>query len=169
MLHIYCGDGKGKSSAAFGAAIRAAGNDMSVLIVQFLKSGSSGEINVLKNIPGITVRTGETPPKFIWNMNEAEKEEAKKQYQKLAFESMKEAEAYQVLIFDEVIAAFKNEMIDQTVLIEFLKEQKEKREIILTGRDPAEELILLADYITEMKKIRHPYDHGIQARKGVEY
>ena len=81
MVHIYCGDGKGKTSAAFGAALRAAGNEMNVLIAQFLKCGTSGELEILRSLDRVSVLVSDRADKFIWNMNEKERIEVKKENQ----------------------------------------------------------------------------------------
>lgn len=169
MIHIYCGDGKGKSSAAFGAALRAAGNGMQVLVSQFLKDGSSGELRALSKIENVTILTEMKPNKFLWDMNQKELEETREIYHELFAKIGKISEDYQVIILDEIVAAYQNNMVDRQMFLEFLKEQKENREIILTGRNPAPELLELADYITEMNKVRHPFDKGVQARKGIEF
>jgi len=169
MIHIYCGDGKGKSSAAFGAALRAAGNGMQVLVSQFLKDGSSGEIRALSKIENVTIISEMKPNKFLWDMNQEELKETREIYYELFAKIRKISKDYQVIILDEVVAAYQNNMVDRQLLLEFLTEQKENREIILTGRNPASELMELADYITEMNKVRHPFDRGVQARKGIEF
>ncbi len=169
MIHIYCGDGKGKTSAAFGAAIRAVGNDMKVLIAQFLKCGTSGELEILRSMEQITVFVSDRADQFIWNMNEQELVEAKKVNQSILEEVIENANQFEMIILDEMAAALQNDMVDKAKLILFLKEYQNKCEIIITGRNPASEILELADYITEMKKIRHPFDRGIAARKGIEY
>ena len=77
LIHIYCGDGKGKTTAAVGLAVRAAGHGKRVLFLQFMKDGTSGELRVLADIPGITVFPGEKGVKFAWSMSEQEKEDAR--------------------------------------------------------------------------------------------
>ena len=169
MVHIYCGDGKGKTSAAFGAALRAAGNEMNVLIAQFLKCGTSGELEILRSLDRVSVLVSDRVDKFIWNMNEEERIEVKKENQTMLDEVITQADKFDMIILDEMAATLENHMIDKNMLIQFLEEYGKKCEIIITGRNPAKELIELADYITEMKKIRHPFDKGIAARKGIEY
>lgn len=184
MIQIYTGDGKGKTTAAVGQCIRAAGNHMQVFFVQFLKDGTSGEIQVLQRIPGVSVSFVEHSYGFYKNMTDTEKMLAQQAYGELLDDAIQtvmnqrekrdntESESNKVtilLVLDEVIAAYHHELIRKDHLIHFLKEKSPRIEVILTGRSPDKELIVLADYVTEMKKIKHPFDRGIQARNGIEY
>lgn len=170
LIHIYCGDGKGKTTAAIGLCVRAAGCGMKVILTQFMKSGTSNEIKVLKELPNVTFTCVEKHLGFFWDMTEEEKEEAKMLYRKLFSEVTKlavEQEA-DLLVMDEFMSAYHYGWIDQKEALLFLQNKPEKLEVVLTGRDPGEELIALADYVTEMKKIKHPFEQGIPARKGIE-
>ena len=169
LIHIYCGDGKGKTTAAMGLALRATGSGKKVLIVQFFKDGTSSEIDVLRQIPGITVLVDTTDYGFFWKMNEEQKANAKKGFQVLLEQAIKQSEAYDVLILDEIISTYNHEMILPTTLLTFLKGKKNSLEVIMTGRDPKSELVDLADYVSEVKKLKHPFDQGVGARLGIEY
>lgn len=171
LIHIYCGDGKGKTTAAMGLAIRAAGREKKVFITQFLKSGKSGELVSLEKLKEyITFLPGKPVNKFVWNMNDEEKMEAKREHTarfKEIIDIIKN-EDYDLLILDEIIATINNGFIELNEVIEFLKNKPETLEVVMTGRDPKEELIELANYVTEMKCIKHPFKEGIPSRVGIE-
>ncbi|WP_133014521.1 cob(I)yrinic acid a,c-diamide adenosyltransferase [Clostridium cuniculi] len=171
LIHIYCGDGKGKTTAAMGLAIRAAGREKKVFITQFLKSGKSGELVSLEKLKEyITFLPGRPVNKFVWNMNDEEKMEAKREHT-ARFKEIKDIiknEDYDLLILDEIIATINNGFIELNEVIDFLKNKPETLEVVMTGRDPKEELIELANYVTEMKCIKHPFKEGIPSRVGIE-
>ena len=171
LIHIYCGDGKGKTTAAMGLAIRAAGREKKVFITQFLKSGKSGELVSLEKLKEyITFLPGRPVNKFVWNMNDEEKMEAKREHTarfKEIIDIIKN-EDYDLLILDEIIATINNGFIELNEVIDFLKNKPETLEVVMTGRDPKEELIELANYVTEMQCIKHPFKEGIQSRVGIE-
>lgn len=167
MIHIYTGDGKGKTTAACGLALRTAGCGKTVLAVQFLKDGASGEICAFEKFKNITVMSSETKG-FLWDMTDAEKKETKLLHEKLFKTAVQKVAAFDVVIFDEILGAISEGMIDETAVLEFLKTGPEP-EIVLTGRDAGEELIALADYVSEIKCIKHPMENGIPARQGIEY
>ena len=169
MIHLYCGDGKGKTTAAVGLAVRAAGSGMKVLFVQFFKSGNSSEVDVLASIGGIetchpTVHYGR-----FKTMNDKQKTEIHTHYGEILTDIIRRADRFDLIVLDEAVSACGYGMIDPKTLTEFLRNEGVRREIVLTGRNPIPELIELADYVTEMKKIKHPFDGGIAARKGIEY
>lgn len=186
MIEIYEGDGKGKTTAAAGLALRAAGRGIPVLFVQFLKDGSSGEIGLLRKIPGVEVLIPECFHGFVFRMTEAQKEEVRESYTETMTEvkgrivgaiwgeeGLEDAEAVHegteiVVILDEVLHALHYGLLEQEPFLRFLDELPDSVELVMTGRNPSEEVMKRADYITEMKKIRHPFDRGIGARKGIE-
>lgn len=168
-LHIYCGDGKGKTTAAVGLAVRAAGNGMKVLFCQCMKDGTSSEVEMLQKL-GITYCCCGEHFGFFWNMTDEQKERAAHAYTHL-FEDVTrkaEEEKYDLLVVDEFMSAYNHGLIYQKTALAFLVNRPEHLEVVLTGRDPGEELLKLADYVTEMRKIKHPFDEGIPARKGIE-
>lgn len=170
LIHIYCGDGKGKTTCAIGLALRCAGAGKKVAFVQFLKNGDSSEIESLKKISNIKVCFCDTCYGFLNTLSDKEKECAREDYTNLFFAATeKKAKEADLLILDEVIGACNSGIIPEKKLIEFLKNKPQKLEVVLTGRDPSENLIKEAHYITEMKNIRHPYDSGIPARRGIEF
>ena len=171
LIYIYCGNGKGKTTAAMGLAIRAAGREKKVFITQFLKSGKSGELVSLDKLKEhITFLPGKPVNKFVWNMNDEEKLEAKKEHT-IRFREIKEIiekEQYDLLILDELIGTINNGFVELNEVIEFLKSKPETLEVVMTGRNPDEKLIELSNYVTEMKCIKHPFEEGIPSRIGIE-
>lgn len=171
LIHIYCGDGKGKTTAAMGLAIRAAGRKKKVFLTQFLKSGKSGEINSIDKLKEyIYILPGKPVNKFVWNMNEEEKLKAKKEHTERFKEIVEimENENYDLLILDEIIATINNGFIELYDVVDFLINKPKELEVVMTGRDPKEKLIELANYVTEMKCIKHPFNEGIPSRVGIE-
>lgn len=169
MVHIYCGDGKGKTTAAMGLALRMAGAGKNVLIGQFFKDGSSGEIKVLKTIPGVEVLHCETVPGRYVHMTEPQKEQARKDYTAYLLTLLEQGKDSDLLVLDEVISALNRVIVPIEPVTAFLRDFGPKLEVVLTGRNPAPELVEVADYVTEMRKEKHPFDKGVRARKGIEF
>ena len=222
MIQIYDGNGKGKTTAAIGLAVRAAGHQIPVLFIQFLKDAHSGEISVLQHIPGVYVLHAEHFFGFSFRMTEEEREISREEYrglltsaalflsehtEKIPEGSKNSAElcllknqaankdphdmkhqgdgknlndrnmndsnsAYPdcLIVLDEVLHAVNAGLLEESELLHFLDEAKCSlgAEIVLTGTDPGEEISKRADYISEIRKVRHPFDRGILARKGIE-
>lgn len=170
LIHIYCGDGKGKTTAAVGLAVRCAGRGNKVLLVQFLKSRDSGELYSLAKLPEIEVMRGKESKKFTFQMNDEEKHALLLEHNKM-FDAVQEkikTGSYALLVLDEVIGAINAKVFEKERLVDFLRNKPENLEVVLTGRNPALELLELADYVSEMRKIKHPMDRGIMAREGIE-
>ncbi len=170
LIHIYCGDGKGKTTASMGLAVRAAGCGLNVVLTQFMKCDNSGELNVLKKLDNVKLVFCEKNFGFVWNMTEQEKEEAKAGYSKQFDEAVKLAvdTKADMLVMDEFMSCFELGFIDNQKALDFLRNKPEHLEVVLTGRNPSKELIDIADYVSEIKKIKHPFDKGINARRGIE-
>ncbi|MCR4998620.1 MAG: cob(I)yrinic acid a,c-diamide adenosyltransferase [Lachnospiraceae bacterium] len=180
MIQIYCGDGKGKTSAGIGAAVRAAGHHIPVVYAQFLKDDASGEISVLRDIPGIAVLHAAHHFGFWKSQSEEEREITRaeaagllQQVQDTMNRAMKrrpdaDAEVDCLVVLDEVIGAVGNGVLEEDALLSFLRSLEEDVEVILTGRNPSNTLQSLADYVSEIHAVKHPYDKGISARIGVE-
>lgn len=170
-VHIYCGDGKGKTTAAIGLSVRACGCGKKVLITRFLKTDHSGEVKALQALPGITVTPCERSFGFFTRMSEQQKKEAKVYYSQLLQTTLQRAVegAYDLLVMDEIMAVCNYGLVEEPVVLDFLTSRPEELEVVLTGRNPSDKLIELADYVSEIKKIKHPYDRGIAARQGIEY
>lgn len=170
LIHIYEGDGKGKTTAAVGLCIRCAGSGGKVLFTQFLKNDNSSEVNIFELIDRIECVHCQDNFGFYTYMSEETKELARKAYNELLLTVIKKVQNgdYRMLVLDEVISADSFQLIDHTVLINFLRNKPEHLEVVMTGREPAEELVELADYVSYVKKIKHPYDKGVKARLGIE-
>ena len=168
-IHIYCGDGKGKTTAALGLALRAAGRGRQVLISRFLKTDDSGEVPVLRSIPGIQLMPCRKTFGFTFQMSREEKEEAGRYYTEQFREACRLAADADLLSLDEILGVCNGGLVDKKLVNRFLKERPERLEVVLTGRNPWEEIFDAADYITEMRAVRHPYEKGIGAREGIEY
>lgn len=170
LIHIYCGDGKGKTTSAIGLAVRCSGHGNKVLFVQFLKAWRTGELNSLALIPSIEVMRAKETPKFTFQMNDEEKKEVTREHLAL-FEIVRKKcvdEKIDLLILDEIVGACDKGVFDKEALVDFLKNKPQELEVVMTGRNPFEELIELADYISEICKRRHPFNKGIPARAGIE-
>ena len=166
LIHLYWGEGKGKTTAAMGLALRALGNGKRVVIVQFLKGGDSGEIPLLRRL-GATVYRGKAGQKFVHQMDGAGKLQARA----MQAESRRQAwrGAADLLILDEACGACQLDMVEESLLRQAVLEKPAEQELVLTGREPADWMREAADYSTEMRCHRHPFNQGIGARKGVEY
>ncbi|MDD8048301.1 MAG: cob(I)yrinic acid a,c-diamide adenosyltransferase [Thomasclavelia sp.] len=165
MLHIYYGNGKGKTSAAMGLALRQLATGHKVQILSFLKDGNSSEIKILKDL-GCKVNFKKMPTRFI-DMNDPT---AIKEVSKLENELFDEIdEDCDCLILDELLDVITLSMINEDKVYQLVSRLKNNKEIVMTGRMPSHNIKVLSDYSTEMKKHKHPYDRGIMAREGVEY
>lgn len=166
LIHLYWGDGKGKTTAAMGVAMRGIAAGKKVVIVQFLKGAPSGEITLLEQL-GAVIYRGKAGEKFVFQMTEEEKSQTR-EIQNAHLEKAL-AENADMLILDEACAACQLGMVDPDLLQKAVLQKPEGQELILTGRTPADWMVQAADYSTEMHCWRHPYEKGIAARKGVEY
>lgn len=170
LIHLYCGDGKGKTTAAFGLCLRALGHGFRVGVVQFLKDGDSGELKALGLFHDVRIVSGKSITGFSFNMSEDEKKIVKKSHE----DHLREAISWcqegwcDLLILDEAVTALGNGLLDKDMLIDFLKNKPPELEVVLTGRNPCKALVELSDYCSEIKKIKHPFERGIMARKGIE-
>ena len=167
MIHYYYGYGKGKTSAALGLGIRACGAGKKVTLLQFLKDNHSAERHILQSLPEFQVLPNPEHLKFTNQMNQSEKEEAALFWQNAFYFAQKAP--YDVLILDEVTDALKIGFLPRTDLLLLLHHFPQNRELILTGHEPDPEIEALCDYVTEMKKKKHPFDHGAKARAGIEF
>lgn len=169
MVQIYCGDGKGKTSAAVGLAARAAGAGLSVLFAQFLKTGDSAELAALRRMGGVDVALPARSFGFIWTLSDAQKDQMREVYAGFWRELMERAAGYDVFVADELLDAINLGLADGQEVLAWLRGRPVGLEAVLTGRDPAPELVELADYVSEVQKVKHPFDRGVAARRGVEY
>lgn len=167
MIHLYCGNGKGKTTAAMGLALRAAGRGERVVIAQFLKGADSGERYALAKLPQVELLPLPEQVKFTFQMDEQERLEASRRCRALLDEARERAKDCFLLVLDEACAAVNSGLLPLEELLDCLDNLT--CEIVLTGRDPAPQLLERADYITQMEPLRHPYQRGITARKGIEW
>ncbi len=187
MLQIYTGNGKGKTTAALGLAMRACGHGMSVGIIQFMKGSTySGELVSAVKLGIDIFQFGRTCPHAAviksgfmrcqkcggcWiglkSVTELDKEKIRMAW-KLAEECVRD-ERYQLLILDEIMSACKYELLSVKEVEAWLKNIPDSIEIVLTGRNAPEEFIALADLVSEVRQIKHPYEKGIESRRGIEY
>ena len=166
LLHLYYGDGKGKTTAAMGLALRALGSGKKVVVLQFLKGGQSGEIPLLEQL-GAKIYRGKAGQKFVFQMNEAEKAATRDlQNRNLAAAMTEDAD---LLVLDEAGSAWELDMVDKALLQKAVLARPAAQECVLTAHAAPQLMLDAADYVTEMKCCRHPYQKGIAARKGIEY
>ncbi len=166
MLQVYTGDGKGKTTAAIGLAVRAAGAGLKVFIGQFVKSMEYNEIKILKNIDNIDVEQ--------YGLNCFIEKEPEQKDIKAAQEGLKEireiltSDKYDVVILDEANIAVYFDLFSVDELINVIDSRNEGIEVIVTGRKAKEKLMNKADLVTNMQEIKHYYEKGVQARDGIE-
>jgi cob(I)alamin adenosyltransferase len=168
MLIVNTGDGKGKSSSAFGVMLRAVARGWNVIVVQFIKSDKwqTGEKKMAENL-GVTWVTGGDG--FTW---ESDDMEATIQAARDAWERASAAITsgdYDLVILDEATYPVSFDWLDADVVVEVLENRPEHVNVIITGRDADQRLIDIADTVTEMRKVKHAFDAGIVARKGLDY
>jgi len=168
LLQVYTGDGKGKTTAALGLALRMAGQGGCVAFIQFMKGWDFyGEIEGLKRIPGIRhERTG--TPDYVYRGQESPVDRAEAlRGLGLAHECL--AGAYDLVVLDELNVALDYGLLDLEAVLQVLRSRAPHVEVVVTGRGAPEELVAMADLVTEMKEVRHPYTRGIASRRGVDY
>ncbi len=170
MIQTYFGNGKGKTTAAVGAAIRFAGSGGRVLFVQFLKNNDSAEFKVLENIDGIDVLFSKENYQLFDNLKKERTPVLAKAYRDFLFENVKsKSDSYQMIILDEVLDSVEFGYVNEDELLETLDELKDNLEIVLTGHNLMEKIKDVSDYISEIKEISHPYKKGVMPRKGIEF
>ncbi len=166
-LQVYTGDGKGKTTAALGLALRAAGAGLNVLWAQFVKEGEYSEITSLKKFENqITIKQFGTP-QFIMNKPSAQdKERALSGLKEIAMDLT--SGQYDVVILDEANVAVDLDLFSIEQLLEYIENRQKQTEVIITGRNAHPLLLKVADLVTEMKEIKHYYDQGVDGRLGIE-
>jgi len=170
LIIVNTGEGKGKSTAAFGLAMRAAGNKMNVYIMQFMKGQwKAGERKSFEKLSPY-VEFEAMGDGFTWDTNNVEQD---KSTARKAFEAAKEkllSGKYQMVIFEEINYVLHYQFLPETEFIDLLLKKPESTHVVCTGRDASEKLIEMADLVTEMKMIKHPFEEqGIPAQKGIEF
>jgi cob(I)alamin adenosyltransferase len=169
LVQVYTGNGKGKTSAAFGAALRAVGRGLKVYVIQFIKGGFDyGELYVVDKLPNLKLAAfgrgrfiTETPPL-------KEDVEPVREAFELAKKVVSEGK-YDIVILDEINVVVDLKMVSVDEVVELIRNKPKHVELILTGRNAAPAVIELADLVTEMREVKHPYARGVPSRKGIEY
>jgi len=168
LVHLYTGDGKGKTTAAFGLALRVIGRGGKALIIQFLKGSPSGEVLATRMIPNLEVKQFGTN-KFVDPENLTPEDYARaRQGLEAATEALKSGE-YRLVVLDEINVAVSFGLLPEETVIDAIKHRDKGTEVVLTGRNAPKSFFELADYVTEFKEIKHPFSRGILAREGIEY
>jgi cob(I)alamin adenosyltransferase len=169
LVQVYTGNGKGKTSAAFGLALRAAGRGLKVYVIQFIKGGFDyGELYVADRIPNLTLKAFGRGKFITANPPEEEDVSLAEQALQLAKQVVGNGEN-DVVILDEVNVAVALKLISLEEVMNLIKSRPANVELVLTGRDAPNQVIEAADLVTEMKEIKHPYREGHASRRGIEY
>ena len=168
MFHIYTGESKGKTTASVGLAVRALGAGLSVLFVSYFKPDGSSEHDQLKRL-GAGFMRFKARGNFFKRYDKEDLDEAKTEFADFFVDVEAETPEYDLIVLDEIVYAQHMGLIDTEKLIDYARLYKDDHEIVMTGRDFPEELVQVADYVTEMTKIKHPFDEGAQPRKGIEF
>ena len=199
MIQLYTGDGKGKTTAAVGQAVRAVGSGYRVMFCQFMKGGETGELEVLKELSQVEIYRCEREFPFFNAMTDRDKEEITEIHNAIIRNIIRRFDGLNntgnistngsgavglMVVLDEITYPLNWGLIDVSLFKDLVgkvkalyngrscdsgEESLSRIELVLTGREPDRFILENADYITEMKKLRHPFDWGIQARKGIEY
>lgn len=168
MIHLYYGDGKGKTTAAMGLVLRWVGGGGRAVVAQFLKSAGSGERLALEQLPRVTLLPVPERLPFLWEMTDRERQAAGDRCRALAERAERLWTPETLLVLDEVCVAVRSGLLPAET-VDGLLRRLPRAEVVLTGRDPQPQWLRQADYVTEMRAVRHPYDRGCPARPGVEY
>lgn len=172
LIQVYCGQGKGKTTAAIGQGIRAVGSGFKVIMIQFLKGGKTGEMDTLSRLePDFKLFRFEKKRDFYPLLSEEEKEEVVMEIRNaLNFvEKVFETKECDLLILDEILGVVKNNIISDTELLEMLLNKPDEMELVITGRILPDSIKHKVDYISNIQQVKHPYEKGIGARKGIEF
>jgi cob(I)alamin adenosyltransferase len=170
LVQVFTGDGKGKTTAALGAILRAAGHGLNIFIIFFIKGNYAyGEFSTLGKLPNVRLASFGRR-QFIDKNKEIDPEE--KRQAEIALAAAREAinsGCYDLVVLDEINVALDYHLIAMDDVIDIIKNKPSHVELILTGRNADARLIEIADLVTEMVNIKHPFDKGVKARQGIEY
>lgn len=170
-VQVYTGNGKGKTTAALGLALRAVGRGLKVIIIQFMKGSETGELySVEKLSPDLKIYRFEVQEKFFWALTPEEKELLKENVIKGYDFALKQLEerTCDILILDEIMGTIHSKILEVKDVIKLIEAKAETQELILTGRNVPEEIFERADLVTEMKDLKHYFNKGVKAREGIE-
>lgn len=175
LIHVYTGNGKGKTTAALGMAMRAAGWGWRVLIIQFMKGGIDyGEVKFIKHLT-FNIEQGKIniesfgTGKFIDPKKLTKKDFSETEKALARWRSETETKKWNLIILDEINVAIKFGLIPLEKVLDLINKKPKNLELVLTGRWVSPEIIKLADYVFEIKEIKHPFKKGVSARAGIEY
>ena len=167
LVHIYCGEGKGKTTAGVGLAVRAKGRGMKVLFSQFMKPPDGGEVSMLEKLTVRVVRFGDVLSPYFHPG--ADPDEQRRNALR-ALEDLKLLmPGYDMVVLDEFLHLVSCGLITEGEALAFLGQKPPAVELVLTGRRAPESLIRAADYVTDMKAVKHPFASGLGAREGIEF
>lgn len=172
MIHLYTGDGKGKTTASIGLAVRAAGRELRVIFAQFMKGNDTGELYALQQLSHVKILRSAKDFGFYSSMTDADKRELTEIHNQILDDLIRAVEAgdCDMIVMDEVTYPINWKLFDLQKLKRLLELcVASGPELVMTGRDAAAFLWERADYITEMECRRHPYEKGVQARRGIEF
>ncbi len=169
IVCVFTGNGKGKTSAAFGMAMRFLGHGKHVVVVQFLKGRKTGEILLRKNLPGLEIVQFGTED-FV-DLKNPSKEDIERAKEALFYAKRLLVRAYRpdLLILDEINVALSAGMVGEKEVLELIEKNPEKTTLVLTGRNAPQTIIEKADLVTEMRDVKHPFSKGKRAEEGMEY
>jgi cob(I)alamin adenosyltransferase len=169
LVHVYTGDGKGKTTAALGIAVRAAGHGMRTYVGQFLKGRACGELKSLQRLaPDVTVEQLGTD-RWIGGGGASLTQRQAAQLGLPRARGVLLSGEYDIVILDEVNVAVHFGILAEEEVLQLIECRPPETELVLTGRQAPEVFIARADLVTEMRQVRHPYERGIKARPGIEY
>ena len=190
LVQVYTGNGKGKTTAAIGQAIRALGQDYKVCLIQFFKKPTSGEIKILKNLLSIKLHPHLSPPPLRGRIEEGGNsytikllhplplypEEKNRNLLKRKIKDILpkiseivKSKGYDLVILDEILIVLRDNLLAEEEILNLLKNKPASVELILTGRGASNKVLEAANLVTEMKEVKHPWRRGVRARKGIEY
>jgi len=168
FIHLYTGNGKGKTTAALGLGLRAVGAGLKVHIIQFMKGRKYSEIDAVKNLPNFTISQFGRD-EFVYK-EKPEKIDVDLAQKGLAYaKDVIKNGKYDLVILDEINVAVDYNLISLKDVLNLIKDKPEKLELVLTGRYANPELVKISDLVTEMLEIKHPYQRGVNCRKGIDY
>lgn len=170
-LHLYTGNGKGKTTAAMGLALRMLGHGEKTLITQFMKDGTSGEIMALSTLPNVKIFGGARMQGFIWRMGETQLEKARLENAGAIMRLMDEIRAFEprLIVLDELAVAIAVRLVTEEAAWRLIDTALEYGDTVVTGRYAGEKLVARADYISRIEAEKHPFEEGQPARRGIEF
>jgi len=169
LIQVYTGNGKGKTSAAFGLALRAAGRGLRIYIIQFIKGGFDyGELHVVNKIPNVTLKAFGRG-KFITEKPPQKEDVELAEHALQLARSIVKGGQHDIIILDEINVALNLKLIDIKEVLDLIKSKPKHVELVLTGRNAPDQIIEAANLVSDVTEIKHPFKEGYKSRKGIEY